>query len=188
MTLYEIPVTTIDGQSVTLDAYRGRVLLIVNVASRCGFTPQYAGLEELYRRHQAEGFSVLGFPCNQFAGQEPGEAEEIKQFYHDNDLSVILHFLQALGDSQTGGPMQGGLEIGLADGLDRKLNIKAPLPIEQVLTIMPPLKPLAEIKSSLKDLIKRAYEIQLSEILAIVDENFTPCDDAPGRLKHEPHS
>jgi glutathione peroxidase len=78
--LYDIPVTTIDGESTTLAAYRGRVLLIVNVASKCGFTPQYAGLEELYRIYKDRGLVVLGFPCNQFMWQEPGDANDIKSF------------------------------------------------------------------------------------------------------------
>jgi glutathione peroxidase len=78
--IYSIPLTTIDGEATTLEPYRGRVLLIVNVASKCGFTPQYEGLEALYRRFKDRGLVVLGFPCNQFAGQEPGSAEEIKSF------------------------------------------------------------------------------------------------------------
>jgi len=78
--LYEIPVTTIDGTEQTLEPWRGQVLLIVNVASQCGFTPQYAGLEALHRAHAAEGFSVLGFPCNQFGEQEPGDEQEIRRF------------------------------------------------------------------------------------------------------------
>ncbi len=80
MTLYDIPVTTIDGTEATLADYRGQVLLIVNVASKCGFTPQYAGLEALYRRYRDRGFSVLGFPCDQFAHQEPGDEAEIRSF------------------------------------------------------------------------------------------------------------
>ena len=80
MTLYDIEVTTIDGQTQTLDVYRGKVLLIVNVASQCGFTPQYAGLEALYRRNRDRGLTVLGFPCDQFGHQEPGDEAEIKQF------------------------------------------------------------------------------------------------------------
>ncbi len=80
MPLYDIPVTTIDGTATTLERYRGQVLLVVNVASRCGFTPQYAGLEALYRRHKEQGFAVLGFPCDQFAHQEPGDEAEIRSF------------------------------------------------------------------------------------------------------------
>jgi glutathione peroxidase len=78
--LYDFEVATIDGHKQRLDVYRGRVLLIVNVASRCGFTPQYAGLEELYRKHREQGFAVLGFPCDQFGQQEPGDEAEIKDF------------------------------------------------------------------------------------------------------------
>lgn len=80
MSLHEIEVTTIDGQQESMARYRGKVLLIVNVASRCGFTPQYAGLESLYRRYRDEGLVVLGFPCNQFAHQEPGDEATIQQF------------------------------------------------------------------------------------------------------------
>ena len=78
--LFSIPVITIDGRDETLDRYRGSVLLVVNVASQCGFTPQYAGLETLYRRYKDRGFAVLGFPSDQFGNQEPGTNEEIQQF------------------------------------------------------------------------------------------------------------
>jgi glutathione peroxidase len=70
----------LEGDSTTLAGYRGRVLLIVNVASQCGFTPQYASLENLYRMYHERGFDVLAFPCNQFGGQEPGTASEIRSF------------------------------------------------------------------------------------------------------------
>jgi glutathione peroxidase len=80
MSIYEREVRAIEGQTQSLAAYRGQALLIVNVASQCGFTPQYAGLEELYRRHKHEGFAVLGFPCNQFGRQEPGSEAEIQTF------------------------------------------------------------------------------------------------------------
>jgi glutathione peroxidase len=79
-TLYDLSADTIDGQPQPLDAYRGQVLLIVNVASQCGFTPQYTGLEALYRKHKDEGLSILGFPCDQFGHQEPGDEAEIKNF------------------------------------------------------------------------------------------------------------
>lgn len=80
MSIYEIPVAALDGTPQTLEQYRGKVLLIVNVASKCSFTPQYAGLEELYRKYADRGLMVLGFPCNQFMHQEPGDSSEIKQF------------------------------------------------------------------------------------------------------------
>ena len=80
MSIYDIPVTTIAGAETTLAPYRGQVLLIVNVASRCGYTPQYEGLEALYRAHREAGFTVLGFPCDQFGHQEPGDEAEIARF------------------------------------------------------------------------------------------------------------
>jgi glutathione peroxidase len=79
-TAYDFSARTIDGEEQPLDAYRGKALLIVNVASKCGFTPQYTGLEALYRGHKDEGLEVLGFPCDQFGHQEPGNEEEIKNF------------------------------------------------------------------------------------------------------------
>lgn len=80
MTIQDIPLTTLAGESSTLGALGGRALLVVNVASRCGLTPQYEGLERLQKRYADQGFSVVGFPCNQFAGQEPGTSEEIQEF------------------------------------------------------------------------------------------------------------
>ncbi|WP_334076204.1 MULTISPECIES: glutathione peroxidase [Paenibacillus] len=80
MRIYDFEVTTIDGQKTTLEPYQGQVLVIVNTASACGLTPHYKGLQELYTKHKDQGFSVLGFPCNQFAGQEPGTEEEIMNF------------------------------------------------------------------------------------------------------------
>ena len=78
--LYEIPVKTLAGEPTTLEQYKGEVLLIVNTASKCGLTPQYEGLEKLYGTYRHCGFEVLGFPANDFAGQEPGNSEEIKTF------------------------------------------------------------------------------------------------------------
>jgi len=80
MSVYGFEAKTIDGSSQSLDAYRGKVLLIVNVASKCGFTRQYKGLEEVYRRNKDKGLAVLGFPCDQFGHQEPGDENEIKNF------------------------------------------------------------------------------------------------------------
>jgi len=78
--VYDFTATTIDGEEQSLSDYEGKVLLIVNVASKCGFTPQYAGLEELYRKHADNGLVVLGFPCDQFGHQEPGDEAEIREF------------------------------------------------------------------------------------------------------------
>ena len=83
-TVYDFAANTIEGREQRLDAYKGKVLLIVNVASECGFTPQYAGLEALQKRYGAQGFSVLGFPSNQFGAQEPGTEAEIANFCEKN--------------------------------------------------------------------------------------------------------
>jgi len=80
MSIYDFKVNTIDGEEITLENYKGKVLLIVNTASRCGLTPHYEGLQHLYETYNDKGLVVLGFPCNQFAGQEPGTEEEIKSF------------------------------------------------------------------------------------------------------------
>jgi len=79
-TVYDFAAIDIDGRERTLREFQGKTLLIVNVASKCGFTPQYSGLEALWRRHRHSSFTVLGFPCDQFGHQEPGDAAEIKQF------------------------------------------------------------------------------------------------------------
>jgi glutathione peroxidase len=80
VSLKDIPLTTLDGEPTTLADLSGKAVLIVNVASKCGLTPQYTGLEQLQKRYGDKGFSVLGAPCNQFGGQEPGTAEEIQTF------------------------------------------------------------------------------------------------------------
>jgi glutathione peroxidase len=83
-TVYEFSATTIDGKPRSLSDYRGKVLLVVNTASKCGFTPQYKGLEAIYRQFKDRGFAVLGFPCNQFGEQEPGEDASIAEFCERN--------------------------------------------------------------------------------------------------------
>ncbi|GLH62775.1 glutathione peroxidase [Parageobacillus sp. G301] len=84
MSVYDFTVKTIRGEEQSLADYRGKVLLIVNTASKCGFTPQYKELQELYEQYRDRGFVVLGFPCNQFGHQEPGTEEEIEQFCQVN--------------------------------------------------------------------------------------------------------
>ncbi|MFF7178743.1 redoxin domain-containing protein [Streptomyces sp. NPDC008121] len=80
MSLYDIPLRTLTGEPISLADYRDQAVLVVNVASKCGLTPQYAGLERLQKEYGERGFTVLGVPCNQFAGQEPGDADEIRTF------------------------------------------------------------------------------------------------------------
>ncbi len=87
--LYDFEADAIDGSAVTFDRFKGKVLLIVNTASKCGFTSQYQGLNDLYRKYKDQGFEVLGFPCNQFGHQEPGTETEIQQFC---DLNYKIEF------------------------------------------------------------------------------------------------
>lgn len=82
--LYDIPLTSLDGRALTLGEFKGQVLLVVNVASKCGLTPQYAGLELLFQQYRERGLQVLGFPCNDFAAQEPGSADDIQDFCTTN--------------------------------------------------------------------------------------------------------
>lgn len=91
MNVYDYSVSLPDGAEQKLADYAGKTVLIVNVASKCGFTPQYAGLEELYRKYKDRGFEILAFPCNQFGAQEPGDAEEIANFCTlTYDVSFLL--------------------------------------------------------------------------------------------------
>jgi len=83
-TIHEFTATTLGGKEQSLAEYKGKVVLIVNTASKCGFTPQYAGLEALYEKYKDQGFVILGFPCNQFGAQEPGSEKEIEQFCQVN--------------------------------------------------------------------------------------------------------
>ncbi len=102
MSIYEIPVKTIDGKDTNLGEYKGKTLLIVNVASKCGLTPQYEGLQALYAANKDKNFEVLGFPANNFLGQEPGTEDEIKDFCSTNYSVTFPMFakLSAKGDDQ----------------------------------------------------------------------------------------
>ena len=108
--LYEIAVKDIDGHGGTLAPYRGRVLLIVNVASACGYTPQYQGLQALFQKYEKQGLTVLGFPCNQFGAQESGTNAEIKEF-----CSVNFHVTFPMFDKiAVNGPQRHPLYVALA--------------------------------------------------------------------------
>ena len=128
--LYDIPVKLVDGTATSLAAYKGQVLLIVNVASKCGLTPQYDGLEKLYEQYREKGFSVLGFPANNFAQQEPGTNQEIQEFCRTN--------------------------FGVKFPIFEKISVKGPdqHPLYQYLTDAEPeirLKPGSPFESKLKD-------------------------------------
>ena len=102
--LYELKVTTLAGQPADLAVYRGKVVLVVNVASRCGYTPQYEGLEKLHREVAPRGFAVLGFPSNDFGGQEPGTPEEITQFcktHYDVTFPMFAKVVTKAGPDQS---------------------------------------------------------------------------------------
>lgn len=109
-TLYDIPLKDIDGKDTSLKPYQGKVLLIVNVASKCGFTPQYAALEALYQKYQARGLVILGFPCNQFGAQEPGTDAQIKQFC-SSKYNVTFPMFDKL---EVNGPERHPLYLALA--------------------------------------------------------------------------
>jgi glutathione peroxidase len=88
--LYDIPIRTLGGEATTLSAYRNKALLVVNVASECGLTPQYEQLQKVFERYKDRGFAVLGFPCNQFGKQEPGSAPTIREFCTKNGVTFPL--------------------------------------------------------------------------------------------------
>jgi glutathione peroxidase len=106
----DVAVRDIDGKETTLNAYKGKVLLIVNVASKCGLTPQYKPLEAVHEKYKAKGFAVLGFPCNQFGGQEPGNNEQIKQFCSEK-YSVTFPLFDKI---DVNGPKRHPLYVALA--------------------------------------------------------------------------
>jgi glutathione peroxidase len=117
--LYAIPLKKIDGSAATLDEHRGQVLLIVNVASRCGLTPQYAGLEKLYETYRARGFAVLGFPANDFAGQEPGSDAEIADFCTLNYGVGFPMYAKLVATGPDKHPLYSALTAAMPDTEDR---------------------------------------------------------------------
>lgn len=121
MNVFEFSAKGIDGQEIPLSRFKGQALLIVNVASKCGFTPQYKGLEALYEKYQAQGFAVLGFPCNQFGAQEPGDEAEIQSFC---DLNFGVKF-PLFSKIDVNGSEAHPLYRGLVEELPGLLGTKA---------------------------------------------------------------
>lgn len=126
--IYEIPVKTIDGDETTLGQYKGKTLLIVNVASKCGLTPQYEGLEKLYEEYRGKGFEVLGFPSNDFKGQEPGTEAEIKDFCAVN-YDVKFPLFSKVGILENRHPLYANLidshpetDVNNGDGMEERLR------------------------------------------------------------------
>jgi glutathione peroxidase len=109
----DIAVKDIDGKKTTLKAYAGKVLLIVNVASECGYTPQYVGLQALHEKLSAKGFSVLGFPCNDFGGQEPGSEDQIKTFCSLNYKVTFPMFAKVSIKGETKHPLYAALQTAV---------------------------------------------------------------------------
>jgi glutathione peroxidase len=107
---FSMPLTTLQGTQVNLADYAGKVLLIVNTASKCGFTPQYAGLEKIYQELKEKGFEILAFPCNQFGGQEPGDAGEIESFCQKNYGVSFTVFEKIEVNGSTTHPLYGQLK------------------------------------------------------------------------------
>jgi glutathione peroxidase len=126
--IYDIPVKTIDGDETSLSNYKGKTLLIVNVASQCGLTPQYEGLEKLYQEYRDKGLEVLGFPCNDFKGQEPGSENEIKDFCSTN-YGVTFPMFSKVGILENRHPLYAALiaeqpeaNVNNGDGMEEKLR------------------------------------------------------------------
>ena len=126
--IYDIPVKTIDGQETNLGEYKGKTLLIVNVASKCGLTPQYEGLEKLYENYRDKGFEILAFPSNDFKGQEPGSDEEIKDFCSTN-YNVQFPMFSKVGILEDRHPLYANLieshpetNVNNGDGMEERLR------------------------------------------------------------------
>ena len=129
--IYDFPLTDIDGNEMTLEAYKGNVLLIVNVASKCGYTPQYEGLQSIYEEFKDDGLVVIGFPANNFRGQEPGSNEDIKQFCRleygvefpmaakisvkGDDIAPLFAYLTSLENQDFDGDIKWNFEKFLID-------------------------------------------------------------------------
>ena len=120
--LYEIPLKTLRGRSTTLAPYKGKVLLVVNTASECGYTPQYEGLQKLHEKHEPEGLVVLGFPSNDFGGQEPGSSEQIQKFCQLNYGVKFPLFSKGPVSGSDKQPLYAWLVKNMAKGTEPRWN------------------------------------------------------------------
>ncbi|MFV9670318.1 glutathione peroxidase [Pantoea sp. KXB45] len=154
---YQFTATRLDGQPVTMADFGGKVVLVVNTASRCGFTPQYAGLEVLYKKYAAQGLVILGFPCNQFGKQEPGGADEIAQTCHINYGVSFPMFAKVEVNGASAHPLFRYLKTALPGVLGGRIkwNFTKFLigrdgqPLRRFAPITPPEKMDAAIKAAL---------------------------------------
>lgn len=126
--IFEVPVKTIDGEETNLGEYKGKTLLVVNVASKCGLTPQYEGLEKLYEEYRDQGFEILAFPSNDFKGQEPGTEDEIKDFCSTN-YNVQFPMFSKVGILENRHPLYASLieaqpetNVNNGDGMEERLR------------------------------------------------------------------
>ena len=122
--IYDFLVLNQDNQETPLDAYRGKVLLIVNTATGCGLTPQYQGLQELYDRYQEQGFEILDFPCNQFMGQAPGNAEEINNFCSLNYQTTFPRFAKIKVNGKEAEPLYVWLKEQKSGPLGNRMEFR----------------------------------------------------------------
>ncbi|WP_293772510.1 glutathione peroxidase [uncultured Pantoea sp.] len=154
---YQFTATRLDGQPVTMADFGGKVVLVVNTASRCGFTPQYAGLEVLYKKYAAQGLVILGFPCNQFGKQEPGGADEIAHTCHINYGVSFPMFAKVEVNGASAHPLFRYLKTALPGVLGGRIkwNFTKFLigrdgqPLRRFAPITPPEKMDAAIKAAL---------------------------------------
>lgn len=156
--IFEIEVKTIAGEIITLDSFRGQVMLIVNVASKCGFTNQYEGLEKLYKSYEKKGLVVLGFPCNQFAGQEPGNEKEIMNFCSLNYGITFPMFAKVEVNGNSAHPLYVHLkkqQPGLLGSGSVKWNFTKFLVARNgnVIKRFAPTKQISAIEEAIKDLL-----------------------------------
>jgi glutathione peroxidase len=157
-TIFDFKAKNINGEEISLSQFKGKVLLIVNVASKCGFTNQYAELEQIYLEYKSQGLEILGFPCNQFGAQEPGNAEEIKQFCQLNYAITFPMFSRIDVNGENAHPLYQFLKESLPGILGSKgikwnftkfLVDKNGIPVKRFAPTDKPLSILSEIKALL---------------------------------------